>query len=159
MPARVLAAYLLEQSHGPVSIFPTCAIPNADVASERSERLPLGIFKWLKPFWRLPDTYVLDHVSLDGFLFLRFLKILIVISFVGWCLTWPVLLPLHATGGGGNTELDLFTFGNVADPSRYYAHALLAWIYFGRLYTPRGDKADARRIHPVHGCARMCLFD
>lgn len=103
----------------------------AYVCSERSRRLPSGAFNWIKPFWQIPDTFVLDHSSLDAFLFLRFLKILIVIFFVGCCLTWPILIPLHATGGRGNTELDRVTFGNIVSPRRYYAHAFLAWIYFG----------------------------
>jgi hypothetical protein len=153
MSARVLAAHLLEQSHRSVSASPARARFEADFQSERSAKLPLGIFKWFKPFWRLPDTYVLDHISLDGFLFLRFLKILIVISFVGCCLTWPILLPLHATGGGGNSELDLLTFGNVANPTRYYAHAVLAWVYFGMFSIPCQDEADSGRFHPVHGGA------
>jgi hypothetical protein len=51
---------------------------------------------------------------------------------VGIVLLWPILLPLHATGGAGNTDLDLLTLGNVKDPRRFYAHALLAWVYFGR---------------------------
>jgi len=55
---------------------------------------------------------------------------------VGIGLLWPILLPLHATGGGGNEGLDLLTLGNVTDPKRLYAHALLAWIYFGMLPPP-----------------------
>ena len=73
----------------------------------------------------------MNHSSLDGFLFLRFLKILIVICLVGCIVTWPVLLPLHVHGGGGDLQLDLLTFGNIAHPSWYFVHAFLAWIYFG----------------------------
>jgi hypothetical protein len=101
--------------------------------SERSRKLPPGLFSWIKPLWRTPDTFVLDHSSLDAFLFLRFLKMLIIISLVGCVLTWPILLPLHATGGGGLTELDRVAFGNLVSPRRYYVHALLACIYFGEL--------------------------
>lgn len=106
--------------------------PEAYAFSERSKKLPTGLLNWIKPFWRNPDTLALDHSSLDGFLFLRFVKILIVVFFVGCCLTWPVLLPLHATGGGEHVQLDKLTFGNITNPRKYYAHALLAWIYFGR---------------------------
>ena len=86
----------------------------------------------MKTLWRTSDKVVLDHSSLDAFLFLRFLKVLIVISFVGCLLTWPILLPLHATGGGDSAELDRVAFGNIVSARRYYVHALLAWIYFGR---------------------------
>jgi len=97
---------------------------------EKSPPLPTGWFNWVKAFHRLPTTFLLNHSSLDGYLFLRFLRVLGVICIVGIGLLWPILLPLHATGGGGNEGLDLLTLGNVTDPKRLYAHALLAWIYF-----------------------------
>ncbi|TVY82290.1 Uncharacterized protein LSUE1_G001916 [Lachnellula suecica] len=98
---------------------------------DRSSSLPSGWFNWFKPFYQTPDTVVLNHSSLDGFLFLRYLKILCVICGVGCLLTWPILLPYHAKGGGDNIQLDLLTFGNVVHPSWFFLHAFLAWIYFG----------------------------
>jgi hypothetical protein len=69
---------------------------------------------------------------MDGYLFLRFLRILCVTFFVGCLITWPVLLPIHATGGAGNTQLDALSFSNVKDKSRYYAHAIMACVYFSK---------------------------
>jgi hypothetical protein len=90
------------------------------------------------PFWRTPDEDVLNHSSLDGFLFLRFLKILGVICFVGLLIAWPILLPINAYGGAGNQQLDQLTFGNITKPSWCYAHALIAWAYFGRYTRAHG---------------------
>ena len=98
--------------------------------SERSAPLSNGWFSWFKDFYRIPSAFVLSHSSLDGFLFLRYLRVLGVICLVGMALLWPILLPLHATGGGGNLELDCLTMGNVVDSKRFYAHAVLAWLYF-----------------------------
>jgi calcium permeable stress-gated cation channel len=56
-----------------------------------------------------------------------------VICLVGCCVTWPVLIPLHVHGGMGSEQLDAITFGNVANHSWYYAHALQAWVFFGKL--------------------------
>ncbi len=56
-----------------------------------------------------------------------------IICLVGVVLLWPILLPLHATGGGGNDELDALTLGNVVSHNRLYAHAILAWVYFSKL--------------------------
>lgn len=81
---------------------------------------------------KISDDTVLRHTSLDGFLFLRYLKVLGIICSVGLCLTWPILLPLHGTGGAGLTQLDLLTIGNVVDQSRFYAHVVVAWIFFGK---------------------------
>ncbi|KAL6243345.1 hypothetical protein RBB50_009897 [Rhinocladiella similis] len=97
---------------------------------ERTEPLSTGWFKWIAEFYRLPSRHVLNHSSFDGYFLLRFLKVLGVICLVGIGLLCPILLPLHATGGGGNQGLDLLTMGNITNPQRLYAHALLAWVYF-----------------------------
>lgn len=60
---------------------------------ERSAALPTGLFNWIGPFWKIPDTYALQHQSLDAYLFLRFLRMTVVIMFVGACITMPVYVP------------------------------------------------------------------
>ncbi|KAI0415612.1 hypothetical protein F5X98DRAFT_346005 [Xylaria grammica] len=102
--------------------------------SERSPALPNGLLNWFGSFWKISDYHPLQHQSLDAYLFLRFLKILIVICFVGCCITWPVLFPVNATGGGGQTELNLLSYANVnqnTQYNRYYAHVFIAWIFYG----------------------------
>ncbi|KAK3368352.1 hypothetical protein B0H63DRAFT_528720 [Podospora didyma] len=94
-------------------------------------RLPDGWFNWIRPFLAVDDDYILNNCSLDGFLFLRFLKILAIICLAGCCLAWPVLLAVNGTGGSGLKELDLLTIGNIKLPSRFYAHAAVAWCFFG----------------------------
>ena len=51
--------------------------------------------------------FVLNHVSLDAYLFLRFLRVLGAICLAGVVLLWPILLPLHATGGGESCYEDV----------------------------------------------------
>ncbi|EHK96748.1 hypothetical protein M7I_7552 [Glarea lozoyensis 74030] len=99
---------------------------------EKSHPLPDKKFGWLSTFKSIPDEHVLNHQSLDGYLYLRFLKILAVICFAGSCLTFPVLFPVNATGGGGQTQLDLLSFSNINDQqkNRYYAHVFCGWIFF-----------------------------
>ncbi|CAI4214972.1 unnamed protein product [Parascedosporium putredinis] len=98
---------------------------------ERSSPLPKTWFTWVKPFFQLEDTIVLHHTTLDAYLFLRYLKILSLICFVGCCIIWPVLLPLHAHGGGNNTELDRLTIGNVTESYMFMAHVVVACCFFG----------------------------
>jgi hypothetical protein len=100
--------------------------------SERSPALPTGWFNWIRPAIRVPDTHVLNHGSLDGFLFLRFLKKLCIICLVGCIIIWPVLIPLNIVGGNEAQQLDAITFGNVKNPVWYYAHAVQAWLFFGK---------------------------
>ncbi|PVH81758.1 DUF221-domain-containing protein [Cadophora sp. DSE1049] len=99
---------------------------------EKSKDLPPGKFSWIKPFRGLDDEYVLNHQSLDGYLYLRFIKMLTVICFIGCCITWPVLFPVNATAGGTGKEFDLLSFANIpsTQKNRYYAHVFVSWIFF-----------------------------
>ncbi len=90
-----------------------------------------GFFGILRNFTNLPDSYVLGHNSLDGYLWLRQFKVLIFMSVVGCAITWPVLFPVYATGHGGQQQLDMLSMSNVIDPKRYYATAIVAWVYLG----------------------------
>ena len=96
---------------------------------ERSPELPNGLFNWIGKFNKIPDSYVLNHHSLDAFLLLRYLKIASAICLIGCFITMPILLPINITGGGPNKELNLLAFGNVVDKNRYYAHAFVTWIF------------------------------
>ncbi|KAI9800280.1 MAG: Transmembrane protein 63C [Piccolia ochrophora] len=100
---------------------------------EQSPELPGGMFNWFGTFFSIPDSFVLNHQSLDGYLFLRFLKIVVTICFVGCLITWPVLFPINITGGGSAQQLDLLSMSNIAESqnNRYFAHVFVSWIFFG----------------------------
>ncbi|KAK4182390.1 hypothetical protein QBC35DRAFT_173186 [Podospora australis] len=93
--------------------------------------LPNGWLDWVKPFLAIDDVYIINNCSLDGYFFLRFLKILSIICLVGGCIAWPILLPIHGTGGIGLIELDKMTIGNIRLPNKFYAHVTVAWCFFG----------------------------
>lgn len=78
----------------------------------------------------VPDKFMLYHQSLDSYLFLRFLRTLIFICIVGACITWPILIPVNATGGGKAKELNRISIGNVKKRKHLYAHASVAWVFF-----------------------------
>ncbi|KAJ5106835.1 hypothetical protein N7456_003510 [Penicillium angulare] len=103
---------------------------------QRTPDTPTGFWNWVNSMYQLPDTYVLQHHSLDAYLLLRFLKIISLIMFVGCCITWPILFPVNATGGGTQTQLDLLSMSNVAESQygRYFAHCFLAWIFVGFIF-------------------------
>ncbi|KAJ5946818.1 hypothetical protein N7454_003657 [Penicillium verhagenii] len=98
---------------------------------QRTPDTPTGFWNWVSSMYQLPDTYVLQHHSMDAYLLLRFLKTVALIMFVGCCITWPILFPVNATGGGGQTQLDMLSMSNVSSDQygRYYAHCFLAWIF------------------------------
>ncbi|OTB19899.1 hypothetical protein K445DRAFT_313688 [Daldinia sp. EC12] len=103
--------------------------------SERSPALPNGWFNWIGSFWKIPDVHALQHQSLDAYLFLRFLRILVVICFAGCCILWPVLFPVNATGGNEDAvQVDILSYARVnkdTESNRYYAHTFMAWIFYG----------------------------
>ncbi|KAK0639756.1 hypothetical protein B0T16DRAFT_423705 [Cercophora newfieldiana] len=93
--------------------------------------LPDGWFNWILPFFAIDDNYILNNCSLDAFFFLRFLRVLSIVCLVGVFAAWPILLPVHGTGGNRLAELERLTIGNIKLPSRYFAHAAVAWCFFG----------------------------
>ncbi|RFU76151.1 duf221 domain-containing protein [Trichoderma arundinaceum] len=107
-------------------------IPSLRYPEPPTPELPSGLFNWIIPFLKIPDTYVLNYGSLDAYFFLRYLKVLRNISIVGCCIVWPILFPIHGTGGNDLQQLELLTIGNVVTgSSRLWAHAIVAWLFFG----------------------------
>ncbi|KAI1082420.1 DUF221-domain-containing protein [Whalleya microplaca] len=98
---------------------------------DRTPSASVGYFDWIHAMYKLPDKFLLYHQSLDAYLYLRFLRTIIFICVVGCCLTWPILMPINATGGGSSTELDKIGIGNIKKKERYYAHTVMAWVFFG----------------------------
>lgn len=98
---------------------------------QRTPKQTPGFLGWLQEFKSLPDDYVVRHSSLDNYLWLRFFKMLTAMCFVGCIVTWPVLFPVAATGGGGQSGLDILSFSNVGGIYRYFAFAIMSWIFLG----------------------------
>jgi hypothetical protein len=92
-----------------------------------------GFFAWIKDYRTIGDKYILDHQSIDAYLFVRYFKLIVIISFLGCCITWPILFPINATGGGPNKQLDILSMSNVVNVNRYYAHALVSCVFLGEI--------------------------
>jgi hypothetical protein len=130
------------------------SVPLRDLHDDR-DRTPSSSIRgshWFHDFRSLGDKFVLRHQSLDGYLFLRFFKLIILICSAGCCITWPILLPINATGGGGASQLDKLTFGNVNENDRLYAHAIVAWLFLGDYLQPTPEQptdSPVRIHHPL----------
>lgn len=108
-----------------------CYLDRANDCSEKTPPTTDGMFAWAKDFMRIPDDFVLTHQSLDQYLFLRFLKMITIMAAVGCLITWPLLFPVNATGGGGQSGLNAVSISNIKSPNRFYAHAIAAWLFLG----------------------------
>lgn len=126
-PTRVLPCSPFDWGH---SYLPTY-LEDTDSKRDRTPISSLKRFEWVRTIRQLDDKFVLEHSSLDAYLYLRFLRTIIFICFVGVCITWPILFPVNATGGGDASQLDRLGFGNVHYKGRLYAHAVVAWVFFG----------------------------
>nr|POE63543.1 uncharacterized protein rsn1 [Quercus suber] len=85
---------------------------------------------WFHDFRQLSDDFVLQHNSLDAYLYLRFLKFIIGVCLLGSALAWPVLIPVNATGGGTASQLDKISFSNIAKNDHLWAHTVVALFLF-----------------------------
>jgi hypothetical protein len=102
-------------------------------ANDHRDRTPSAsstYFAWLHTLRVVPDKFTLYHETLDSYLYLRFLRTLIFLCLVGCAITWPILIPINATGGGTSLQLDRISIGNVSDKKKLYAHAVVAWVFF-----------------------------
>lgn len=102
--------------------------------SERSPELPKGYLNWVGAFWKIPDSYALQHQSLDSYLFLRFLRVCTTICFVSLIITWVILFPVNATGGGGQSQLEILSYSNIdieSQSNRFFAHTFVGWMIYG----------------------------
>jgi calcium permeable stress-gated cation channel len=50
---------------------------------------------------------------------------------------WPVLLPINAVnqrgGAGGVSGMDLFSISNINNPTRYWAHVVMAIAFVSKI--------------------------
>ncbi|CBX94780.1 similar to DUF221 domain-containing protein [Plenodomus lingam JN3] len=137
IPTAVIAAlnilaFVIVRPHFPKIYFPRTfigTIPEKDRTPCRNRSS--GYWDWLHTMRTVPDKSVLYHVSLDSYLFLRFMRTLIFICVAGVALTWPILGPVNWFGGGRSKELNRVSIGNVKKTELLYAHAVVAWVFFG----------------------------
>lgn len=108
-----------------------CDMLNETCCRNPSPELPGGWFNWIKPFFAIKNEYIINNCSLDGYFFIRFLRVLSVICAAGVCFVWPILLPVHDTGGNHQKALEALTIGNIHDGARFYAHVAVAWCFYG----------------------------
>lgn len=92
---------------------------------------PLGPVSWLRRLYIEPEHYVIQYTGVDGYFFLRFIALFTTITFIGCLVLWPILFPISIANGYTKLSLNMFSFGNIKDKWRYFAHVFLSWLYFG----------------------------
>ncbi|CAG8767125.1 13231_t:CDS:2, partial [Racocetra persica] len=103
---------------------------------KRAPPVPSGFLKWLKPTLMAPDKELILRAGLDGYMFLRVIRLFMILfslfTIVGLCL----ILPLNHINQSDKRGLESFTIGNVKDKWRLYVHVLMCYIFTAAiLYT------------------------
>jgi hypothetical protein len=80
----------------------------------------------------MPDEYILNTQSIDGYLYLRFYKVIFTMCLGGCCVCLPILLAVYGSGASGLKNFNLLAISNIAaQPNRYYAPVFVSWVFFG----------------------------
>lgn len=98
---------------------------------ERVDKVPDGLLAWIPDVLFKSHSYLMQHASVDGYFFLRYVGIAASLSIVTCFILFPILLPVNATNGRNYEGFELLSFANVTDKNRFYAHVFLSWIFFG----------------------------
>lgn len=101
------------------------------VPADRPRPLERGYFMWFMDLITRRDSEIIRDAGLDGYFFIRYLRFLFFMSVLGMIVLMPILLPVNATNGFDHSGFDLLAFGNIENENRYFAHALLSWVYYG----------------------------
>ncbi|KAF9495804.1 DUF221-domain-containing protein [Pleurotus eryngii] len=102
---------------------------------KRSQKLPSGPWRWVPAILHSPLEDIIHKNGLDAYMFLRYIRLLIIIFLIFTLLTFPIIIPLDAIGlDTGRTGLDRITWSNLADSNkqiRFVGHIILAYLLTG----------------------------
>lgn len=137
--------------HSKYSLLPLHAACLTSIDRGRVKPFEAGILTW--PIRLLnADSRDIQRVNgPDAYLFVRFLRMMIVVFVPIWVVSWIILLPVTAVNNSvaGKTGLDRFTFGNISPYNQPRYGAYVACVYLSTcrclLFLPRGIVCS--RIH------------
>ncbi|CAE6449878.1 unnamed protein product [Rhizoctonia solani] len=99
---------------------------------KRTAELPSGPWKWLPAVIFAPAEDIIRKNGLDAYLFVRFLRLMILVFGVFTLISWPILLPINSINmpGGGKDGLVRLSWSNITEGEhkRYIAHVVLVYI-------------------------------
>ncbi|OWB84588.1 hypothetical protein B5S33_g3237 [[Candida] boidinii] len=102
----------------------------------RVERQSGGVFAWFFDLLSKTDTFIIEKSGIDGYFFLRYMRIFAILGIIGGLFLWPILFAVNATGGGGKQGFDIISYANLNDRYRSLAQVFTSWLFFGlAIYT------------------------
>ncbi|RHZ82817.1 hypothetical protein Glove_103g218 [Diversispora epigaea] len=80
---------------------------------------------------RLEDQIIISKIGLDAFMFIRFMRMFMIIFMIFTIIGIGVILPINYIGQSNLPGLKQFTMGNILDNNRLYVHVGAAYIFTG----------------------------
>ncbi|KAG9007929.1 hypothetical protein FRB93_006948 [Tulasnella sp. JGI-2019a] len=101
--------------------------------NKRAEKLPPGPWKWLAALLTNNSKDLIRKNGLDAYLFIRFLRTLIIIFGVFTAMTWPILIPAdmaYVPNPDNKDTLARISWGNIPLDMqvRYTAHIIVVYL-------------------------------
>lgn len=110
---------------------PRAYLPPPD---KRATELPSGPWRWIPAvLWSDPEN-IIHQNGLDAYMFLRFIKLLVIICLVFTLTTFLVIIPVDATAisiDNGIKGLEKIAWSNLVDPRdqhRFSAHIIVVYL-------------------------------
>ncbi|GME94922.1 unnamed protein product [Ambrosiozyma monospora] len=79
----------------------------------KADPQPKGAFAWFFDLLRKPDSYIIEKAGVDGYFFLRYLKVFTTVGIGAGVIVWPILFAVNATGGAGQSGFDIISYSNI----------------------------------------------
>ncbi|KAI7819350.1 hypothetical protein BC939DRAFT_267215 [Gamsiella multidivaricata] len=84
---------------------------------------------WIVPTIRISEEFYINNVGLDAVMYLRFLKMCLQFCIFNGFVVGIILLPIHYTAGGKQTEVPRLSISNVPTNSNLlWAHVFLTYL-------------------------------
>lgn len=98
---------------------------------KRAEELPPGRWRWILSVAFTSSRDIINKNGLDSYLFLRFLRLMIIIFGTFTVVTWSIILPVDAANINSQSDgLNKLSWGNIPnnETRRYAAHIVIVYL-------------------------------
>ncbi|KDR75323.1 hypothetical protein GALMADRAFT_226985 [Galerina marginata CBS 339.88] len=100
--------------------------------NKRAEELPSGPWKWIPALLTSPAEDIIHKNGLDAYMFLRFIRLLLIIFLVFTISTFLIIVPVNAAFIPAISKgLDQISWSNITEPKnqlRFTAHVIVVYL-------------------------------
>ncbi|KAK9768857.1 phosphate metabolism protein 7 [Basidiobolus ranarum] len=101
---------------------------------KRPPKLPKSPIAWLVDVYKTRDKTLLKRIGFDSYVFLRFMRLCLVLFSIMTVLSIVIILPVNYTGEGTATGLNRFNIGNINPAKKkgsFWTHVIFDYIFTG----------------------------